>query len=64
MFFMPVRRNVPGALAWNVQRFPADFGFANRRILLLLVFAFADAFEHGEPGFFGIGDGQGLEFDG
>ncbi|MDB6027121.1 MAG: hypothetical protein JWM68_3344 [Verrucomicrobiales bacterium] len=31
--------------------------------LLLLVFPFADSFQHREPGFFGIGDRQGLEMD-
>jgi hypothetical protein len=31
---------------------------------LSLVFAFVHAFQHGEPGFFGVRDGQGLELEG
>lgn len=31
--------------------------------LLLLVFAFAEAFKHGETGFFSVGHGERLELD-
>lgn len=39
-------------------------GFGEEKTLLALIFAFAEALEDGESGFFGIADRQGLELEG
>jgi len=39
----------------------STFNFQPATGSLLLIFTFAEPFEHGEPGFFGVGDGERLE---